>query len=134
MENKNLKTYFLLILMFLAGVNIANAQLKWNQNHNEERISVDSKLNNKRFEKNLEKYKVELELTKKQTKQLSKIDKRYNRLGNKVSRKGGTRKDKKQLSDHKREEMIEVLSAKQQQKLQDLSRKGIFSIENLFGK
>jgi hypothetical protein len=134
MENKNLKTYFLLILMFLAGVNIANAQLKWNQNHNEERISVDSKLNNKRFEQNLEKYKVELELTKKQTKQLSKIDKRYNRLGNKVSRKGGTRKDKKQLSDHKREEMIEVLSAKQQQKLQDLSRKGIFSIENLFGK
>ncbi|PWJ54729.1 hypothetical protein CLV98_11614 [Dyadobacter jejuensis] len=93
-----------------------------------------SKLNNRRLDKNLERYKEELDLSKKQIKQLSKIDKRYARLERKVDRKDGTRKDKRLLSEQKREEMIEVLNEQQQVKLQALIKKGRFSFDQWFGK
>ena len=96
---------------------------------------ANSKLNNKRLEKNLDKFSEELDLSKRQQKQLKKIDKRYARLDRKLSRRDGTkRKDHKELAEQKRLEIIDVLNSEQQQKLEALTKKGRFSFDQIFGK
>ncbi|WP_084165764.1 hypothetical protein [Dyadobacter crusticola] len=96
---------------------------------------TNSKLNNKRLEKNLDRFASELELSKRQQKQLKKIDRRYGRMERKLSRRDGTkRRDKKMLAQEKRNEIIEVLTPEQQQRLEALSKKGRFSLDQLFGR
>ncbi|CAG4988190.1 hypothetical protein DYBT9275_00024 [Dyadobacter sp. CECT 9275] len=100
-----------------------------------EETSQNSKLNNRRLEKNLEKYKDELHLTKKQVKQLKKIDRRYARKDRKLSRDDDARRrDHRQLAEQKREEMLDVLTREQQDQLQALIKKGRFSFDQWFGK
>lgn len=100
----------------------------------EEELS-NSKLNNRRLEKNLDKFATELNLSKRQQKQLKKIDKRYARLERKLSRRDDTkRKDKRRLAEEKRLEMIEVLTPSQEKQLEALIKKGRFSFDQLFGK
>jgi Spy/CpxP family protein refolding chaperone len=96
---------------------------------------TNSKLNNKRLEKNLDRFASELELSKRQQKQLKKIDRRYSRMERKLSKRDDTkRRDKKMLAQEKRNEIIEVLTPEQQQRLEALSKKGRFSLDQLFGK
>ncbi|QRR02458.1 hypothetical protein [Dyadobacter sandarakinus] len=104
-------------------------------NYQTEEPVYNSKLNNRRLEKNMEQFAEELQLTKRQQKQLKKIDRRYAKMERKMRRKDDTRRrDRKRLQEEKRREMIEVLTAGQQQKLQELSRKGRFSLDQIFGK
>lgn len=96
--------------------------------------AANSKLNNRRLEKNMDKYADQLHLTKRQQKQLKKIDRRYARMERKMKRRGDTRRDRKRLAEEKRIEIIEILTPDQQQTLETLSRKGRFSFEQLFGR
>lgn len=101
---------------------------------NEETVT-NTKLNNRRLEKNLAKFSDELDLSKRQQKQLKKIDRRYSRLKRKLSRNDDSkRSDRKRLSEEKRQEIIEVLTPEQQQTLQALAKKGRFSLDQIFGK
>lgn len=96
---------------------------------------ANSKLNNKRLEKNMDKFSEELNLSKRQQKELKRIDKRYARLDRKLSRRDGTKKkDHRELAEQKRQEIIEVLNTDQQQKLEALTKKGRFSFDQFFGK
>jgi Spy/CpxP family protein refolding chaperone len=99
----------------------------------EEQLS-NSKLNNRRLEKNLDKFAEELNLSKRQLKQLKKIDRRYVRLERKLNRRDGKRRDKRRLAEEKRKEIIDVLTADQERQLEALSKKGRFSFDQLFGR
>ena len=95
----------------------------------------NSKLNNRRLEKNMDKYADQLQLTKRQQKQLKKIDRRYARMERKMKRRGDNkRSDRRRLAEEKRIEIIEVLTPDQQQTLEALSKKGRFSLDQLFGR
>ena len=97
--------------------------------------AANSKLNNRRLEKNMDKYADQLQLTKRQQKQLKKIDRRYARMERKMKRRGDNRRsDRKRLAEEKRIEIIEILTPDQQQTLEALSKKGRFSFEQLFGR
>ena len=97
--------------------------------------AANSKLNNRRLEKNMDKYADQLQLSKRQQKQLKKIDRRYARTERKMKRRGDNkRSDRKRLAEEKRIEMISVLTPDQQQTLEALSKKGRFSFEQLFGR
>nr|WP_295934897.1 hypothetical protein [uncultured Dyadobacter sp.] len=97
--------------------------------------ATNSKLNNRRLEKNMDKYADQLQLTKRQQKQLKKIDRRYARMERKMNRRDDTkRRDRKRLAEEKRVEIIEILTPDQQQTLEALSKKGRFSFEQLFGR
>lgn len=97
--------------------------------------ATNSKLNNRRLEKNMDKYADQLQLTKRQQKQLKKIDRRYARMERKMKRRGDNkRSDRKRLAEEKRIEIIEILTPDQQQTLEALSKKGRFSFEQLFGR
>jgi hypothetical protein len=97
--------------------------------------AANSKLNNRRLEKNMDKYADQLQLTKRQQKQLKKIDRRYARMERKMKRRGDNkRSDRRRLAEEKRLEIIEVLTPDQQQTLEALSKKGRFSFEQLFGR
>jgi Spy/CpxP family protein refolding chaperone len=106
--------------------------------------ATNSKLNNRRLEKNMDKYADQLQLSKRQHKQLKKIDRRYARMERKMNRRGGghrgdgrrgdRRRDRRQLAEEKRLEVIEVLTPDQQQTLEALSKKGRFSFDQLFGR
>ena len=97
--------------------------------------AANSKLNNRRLEKNMDKYADQLQLTKRQQKQLKKIDRRYARMERKMKRRGDNkRSDRKRLAEEKRIEIIEILTPDQQQTLEALSKKGRFSFEQLFGR
>lgn len=101
----------------------------------EETAAVNSKLNNKRLEKNLEKFAADLQLSKKQVKQIKRIEKRYARKDRKLSRNDETkRRDHKELASQKREEILYVLTNEQQQKLESLSKKNRFSLDRIFGR
>ncbi len=121
-------------LLFSSCSNSQNASTSRTSIQDEERVA-NSKLNNKRLEKNLDKFGSELNLSKNQQKQLKKIDRRYARKERKLSRKDETKKrDLRQLASEKREEMLYVLTPEQQQKLEALVKKGRFSFDNWFGK
>ncbi len=102
--------------------------------------ATNSKLNNRRLEKNMDKYADQLQLSKRQQKQLRKIDRRYARMERKMNRRSDTkrgserRRDRKRLAEEKRIEMISVLTPDQQQTLEALSKKGRFSFDQLFGR
>lgn len=97
--------------------------------------AANSKLNNRRLEKNMDKYADQLQLTKRQQKQLKKIDRRYARMERKMKRRGDNkRSDRKRLAEEKRIEIIEILTPDQQQTLEALSKKGRFSFDQLFGR
>lgn len=101
---------------------------------NDETVT-NSKLNNRRLEKNMDKYADQLQLTKRQQKQLKKIDRRYGRMERKMKRRGDNkRSDRRRLAEEKRLEIIEVLTPDQQQTLEALSKKGRFSLDQLFGR
>ncbi|SEJ53267.1 hypothetical protein SAMN04487995_5108 [Dyadobacter koreensis] len=101
----------------------------------EETTTVNPKLNNKRLEKNLEKFAEDLDLSKRQVKQIKKIEKRYARKDRKLSRNDeAKRRDHKQLAEAKREEILYVLTNEQQQKLEALAKKNRFSLDRIFGK
>lgn len=101
----------------------------------EEISTVNPKLNNKRLEKNLEKFADDLALSKRQVKQIKKIERRYARKDRKLSKNDDTkRRDHKQLAEAKREEILYVLTNEQQQKLEALARKNRFSLDRIFGK
>ncbi|SEI82618.1 hypothetical protein SAMN05216327_104117 [Dyadobacter sp. SG02] len=96
---------------------------------------TNSKLNNRRLEKNMDKYADQLQLTKRQHKQLKKIDRRYARMERKMKRRGDNkRSDRKRLAEEKRIEIIEILTPDQQHTLEALSKKGRFSLDQLFGR
>lgn len=97
--------------------------------------AINSKLNNRRLEKNMDKYADQLQLSKRQQKQLRKIDRRYGRMERKMKRRGDNkRSDRRRLAEEKRIEIIEILTPDQQQTLEALSKKGRFSWDQLFGR
>lgn len=101
----------------------------------DDEVVTNSKLNNRRLEKNMDKYADQLQLTKRQQKQLRKIDRRYARMERKMKRRGDNkRSDRRRLAEEKRIEIIEVLTPEQQQALEALSKKGRFSFDQLFGR
>ena len=131
---KILMLSLLLTGLLFTGCATSNTSSNDDSSRYEEPVA-NSKLNNRRLEKNLDKFTAELNLSKRQQKQLKKIDKRYARLDRKLSRNDDAkRKDHKELASQKREEIIEVLTPEQQQKLEALVKKGRFSFDNWFGK
>lgn len=120
--------------LFFTGCATSNTSSRDDSERYEEPVA-NSKLNNKKLEKNLDRFSKELDLTKRQQKDLKKIDKRYARLDRKLSRRDDTkRKDHKELAAQKRQEILEVLTNEQQQKLEVLVKKGRFSFDQWFGK
>ncbi len=92
-----------------------------------EEVSKPSRLNNRNFQKNLETYASQLDLTSRQVKKLNRIERKYTRKETKLARKPSTKKKEiRALQKEKRERMIAVLDYEQQQKLQSLSRKSSF--------
>lgn len=122
---------YLLILVAAFGLLLSaqvSAQSKYdNEDYDAAATAQSSKLNNKRLEKNLEKYAQELQLTKKQIKRIAKIDRKYARKERRLSRKRTTKKrDIRALQERERTEMIQVLTYDQQKKLEGLSKRGFF--------
>ncbi|GGC05626.1 hypothetical protein [Dyadobacter sediminis] len=132
---KSLMLYFLFATLCFTGCATSNTSRVDDETYRTEETAVNSKLNNRRLEKNMSRFSEELDLSKRQQKQLKKIDRRYNRMERKLSRNDDAkRRNRKRLAEEKRQEMIEVLTAEQQQKLESLSKKGRFSFDQLFGK
>jgi Spy/CpxP family protein refolding chaperone len=128
---------FVATAMYFSGCATSNTASNADNNdrYQTEEQLANSKLNNRRLEKNLDRYAAELNLSKRQQKQFKKIDKRYNRLERKLSRNDDAkRRDRKRLAEEKRIEMIAVLSPDQQQKLEALAKKNRFSLDQFFGK
>jgi len=129
--------WFLAALLFFAGCATSNSPSNSDRDdtYQREETVTKSKLNNRRLEKNLDKFATELGLTKRQQKQLKKIDRRYGRMERKLSRRSDTkRRHKNRLAEEKRLEIIEVLTPQQQEKLEALMKKGRFSFDQWFGK
>ncbi|KAA6440393.1 hypothetical protein FEM33_07270 [Dyadobacter flavalbus] len=133
---KSLMLYFLFAALCFTSCATSNTSRNDDdETYRTEETAVNSKLNNRRPEKNMSRFSEELDLSKRQQKQLKKIDRRYARMERKLSRNDDAkRRDRKRLAEEKRQEMIEVLTAEQQQKLESLSKKGRFSFDQLFGK
>lgn len=132
---KILMSFLLLFGLFFTGCTTSNIASIDDDSQRYEEPVVNNKLNNRRLEKNLSKFSKELDLSKRQQKQLKKIDKRYARLDRKLSRRDNTkRRDHRELASQKRQEIIEVLNSEQQQKLEALIKKNRFSFDQLFGK
>lgn len=131
-----------LIFLFLAvtgllftGCATSNSPSSKDSEDYEETTTINNKLNNKRLEKNLEKFAADLDLSKRQVKQIKKIERRYARKDRKLSRNDeAKRRDHRQLAAQKREEILYVLTNDQQQKLETLSKKNRFSFDRIFGK
>lgn len=123
-----------LLLGGCATSNQSDRAYKDDDFRNEEPV-VNSKLNNRRLEKNMDRYAGQLNLSKRQQKQLKKIDRRYARMERRMKRRDdNSRRDRKRLAEEKRLEMIAVLTPDQQQTLEALSKKGRFSFDQLFGR
>ncbi|MCE7043936.1 hypothetical protein [Dyadobacter sp. CY312] len=121
--------------LWISGCATSNTTSSRDDSERYEEPVANSKLNNKRLEKNLGRFSEELNLSKRQQKQLKKIDKRYARLDRKLSRnENSKRRDHRELASQKREEILEVLTSEQQQKLESLVKKGRFSFDQWFGK
>lgn len=121
--------------LWISGCATSNTTSSRDDSERYEEPVANSKLNNKRLEKNLGRFSEELNLSKRQQKQLKKIDKRYARLDRKLSRnENSKRRDHRELASQKREEILEVLTTEQQQKLETLVKKGRFSFDQWFGK
>lgn len=92
-----------------------------------EEVRKPSRLNNRNFQKNLETYASQLDLTSRQVKKLNRIERKYTRKETKLARKPSTKKKAiRAVQKEKRERMIAVLDYEQQQKLQKLSQKNNF--------
>lgn len=131
---KLLSLALLMFLLWLGGCASSNPSGA-NDEYQTEETAYNDKLNNRRLEKNMKRFAAELDLSKRQQKQLKKIDRRYARMDRKLKRQDNTnRRDRRRLSEEKRREIIEVLTAEQQQKLETLSKKGRFSLDQIFGK
>ncbi len=92
-----------------------------------EEVRKPARLNNRNFQKNLETYAPQLDLTFRQVKKLNRIERKYSRRETKLARRPSTKKREiRTLQKEKRERMIAVLDYGQQQKLQRLSRKSSF--------
>jgi Spy/CpxP family protein refolding chaperone len=134
MKKQALLSLLFLILFFTNSIAQKSSKSQ-NKSFETEEVIPNKKLNNKRLEKNLDRFAEELDLSKSQLKQLKKIDKRYTKKARKLSKKDSTKKrDLRNLDSDKREEMLYVLTADQQRKLEVLSKKGRFSFENWFSK
>ncbi|KAA0990928.1 hypothetical protein [Dyadobacter aurulentus] len=136
MKNVALYYLFALTLWLTGSAGSVSAQSAGRRDgFDTEEPAANPKLNNRRLEKNLDRFATELNLSKRQEKQLRKIDRRYARFERKLARKDGAkRRDRKMLADEKRNEIIEVLTPEQQQQLVALSKKGRFSLDQLFRK
>ena len=111
--------------LLFTGCATSNTSTTRDDSFRDEQPVANSKLNNRKLEKNLGRFKEELNLTKRQQKQLKKIDKRYARLDRKLSRnENAKRRDHRELDSQKREEILEVLTSEQQQKLEAMVKKG----------
>lgn len=126
------KSPVILLIMTLAF--FASCTATSYQNYPDSRVEQrenNTALNNKRLEKNIDKYAKELELSKGQVRKLKQIDRRYARKERKLkSRENAKRRDIRNLQSEKREMMLSLLTDKQQQKLQDLTKSRKF---NFFG-
>ncbi|MCE7061927.1 hypothetical protein [Dyadobacter sp. CY343] len=136
MKKVTLFFLFAVTLWISGSVTSVNAQrAERRDSFDTEEAATNPKLNNRRLEKNMDRFATELELSKRQQKQLKKIDRRYARFERKLERKDGTkRRDRRMLAEQKRAEIIEILTPEQQQQLQALSKKGRFSLDQFFGK
>ncbi|HEV7348729.1 hypothetical protein [Telluribacter sp.] len=98
-------------------------------NPNDDRSRTEAQLNNRRLENNLERYAEELDLSKRQMRKLSQIERKYDRKERRMASKNGNkRRAKRQLQEQKNDELLSVLNRDQQQRLQELSgnRRSIF--------
>lgn len=128
-------SFLLLFGLLFTGCATSNTASNDDDSERYEEPVANTKLNNKRLEKNLSKFSEELDLSKRQEKQLKKIDKRYARLDRKLSRREHTkRRHHNELAKQKRQEIIEVLNNDQQQKLEALMKKNRFSLDQIFGR
>lgn len=117
----------LLATVFISYPRQNSAQRLFEHSQEEQEDIRPIKLNQKNFQKNLEKYAHELELTPRQVKKLNRIDRKYIRKEARLARRPSTkRKQLRALQKTKREQMIAVLTYEQQKKLQELSRKGFW--------
>jgi hypothetical protein len=87
-------------------------------------ISKPAKLNTRNFEKNLDKYAEQLDLSPKQVRKINRIERKYSRKETKMARRPSTKKKHlRALQKEKRERMIAVLDYEQQQRLAQISKK-----------
>lgn len=125
---KSIVGLLLALGIFFSGSSFAQSTSRYSDEPYEDQVVKRSKLNNKRLEKNLDRYEAELNLSSKQLKKIKKIDRRYSRKERRLSRRSDVKKrDIRELQEEKREAMIAVLSAEQQRTLASLSKGGILN-------
>lgn len=117
----------LILLGILTSLIFTGCASTSNKSWQDDDKNETSKLNNRQLEKNIDRYASQLELTKRQTKQLDKIEKRYAKKEKRLVSKGGKRTAVRELQEVKREAMLDVLTTSQLQKLEKLTgRKRLF--------
>ncbi|GAB3172237.1 hypothetical protein [Telluribacter humicola] len=88
----------------------------------DDRTQTEEQLNNRRLERNLERYVEELDLSKRQVRRLKQIERKYDRKERRMATKSGNkRRARRELQEEKNSELLSVLNAEQQEKLKDLS-------------
>ncbi len=125
-----MKKHVLILLavfgLLFSGSSRAQSAFRSSGDTYEEEQQPKSRLNNKRLEKNLDRYAGELQLSSRQVKKIGKLGRKYARKERRLKRRSSTkRRDVRALQERKREEMIGVLTADQQKKLEALSKRGI---------
>ncbi len=122
-------SFGMLLLLCLVAPATVFSQSRYEQETlaSDQEISKPSRLNNRNFQKNLEKFAAELELRPKQVRKINKIERKYSRKETKMASRPSTkRKHLRALQKEKRERMIAVLDYEQQHKLQQLSKSGFW--------
>lgn len=113
----------LIFLGILTSLFFTGCATTSNSSWQDDEKNETSKLNNRQLEKNINRYSSQLELTKRQVKQLDKIEKRYAKKEKRLVSKGGKRTAVRELQEVKREAMLDVLTTAQLQKLEKLTGK-----------
>lgn len=117
----------LIFLGILTSLFFTGCATTSNSSWQDDEKNETSKLNNRQLEKNINRYASQLDLTKRQVKQLDKIEKRYAKKEKRLVSKGGKRTAVRELQEVKREAMLDVLTTAQLQKLEKLTgRKRLF--------
>ncbi len=125
------------VIAFFSLVFLASCTATSYQNYPDSKVEKtgnNSSLNNKRLEKNIDKYAAELNLSKSQVRKLRQTDRRYTRKERRLKSKGmARRKEIRNLQEEKRDVMLAVLTDRQQQKLQELTKNRKFTFFGLMG-
>ncbi|WP_247231870.1 hypothetical protein [Telluribacter sp. SYSU D00476] len=116
---KNIAMLLMAVGLMVSSCTTSSPTVATDQN---DRTQTEEQLNNRRLERNLERYAEELDLSKRQVRRLKQIERKYDRKERRLANKSGNkRRAKRELQEQKNSELLSVLNTDQQEKLKDLS-------------